>query len=200
MGQKFYLFAARNDAHTSPLAVELPAASKEDKSMAVVNVPGWIGSSAVDVTGKRWMTEARVALRLPAAGWMSEMAGKSVHIGSFTINMNTQGARFIGWKIATNSNLYDYANGALGSFSGNRENCVGIGAEPFTDNNCHLGMSAHMGAKLRAVFSTGHTYEFTYSRTQGGVWGYYVTVGNNAFRDWVKANANKNITVTIYQI
>ena len=95
MGQKFYLFAARNDAHTSPLAVELPAASKEDKSMAVTGAN--IGTSAFNVTGKRRMSEARVALRLSAAGKLSEMIGKSVHIGSFTIKLSSKGARFIGW-------------------------------------------------------------------------------------------------------
>ncbi|QFR55865.1 putative tail fiber protein [Yersinia phage JC221] len=45
--------------------------------MAVVGVPGWIGQSAVGETGQRWMADARVALRLPATGWMSDMAGRS---------------------------------------------------------------------------------------------------------------------------
>lgn len=38
---------------------------------------GWVGSSAVAETGQRWMSQARTTLRLPAAGWMSEMVGKT---------------------------------------------------------------------------------------------------------------------------
>lgn len=48
--------------------------------MAVSNVPSWIGSSAVNETGERWMTSARVKLRLGAAGWLSELAGRSNEI------------------------------------------------------------------------------------------------------------------------
>lgn len=61
--------------------------------MAVVGVPGWIGSSAVNETGQRWMSAARTALRLPAAGWMSQMAGQSkefrVTIAGSDHNFNT---------------------------------------------------------------------------------------------------------------
>lgn len=45
--------------------------------MAVVGVPGWIGSSAVSETGQRWMSAAAGQLRLSAAGYMSRFAGIS---------------------------------------------------------------------------------------------------------------------------
>lgn len=48
--------------------------------MAVVGLPGWIGSSAVAETGQRWMSAARTGLMLPVAGNMSEMAGRSKEI------------------------------------------------------------------------------------------------------------------------
>lgn len=48
--------------------------------MAISNVPSFIGSSAVSETGERWMTAARTAVRLPAPGWLSELAGKSTEI------------------------------------------------------------------------------------------------------------------------
>lgn len=38
---------------------------------------GWVGSSAVNETGQRWMSAARTTLGLGAAGWMSELVGKS---------------------------------------------------------------------------------------------------------------------------
>lgn len=48
--------------------------------MAVSGVPSWIGSSAVNETGERWMSAARVKLRLAGAGWLSELAGRSNEI------------------------------------------------------------------------------------------------------------------------
>lgn len=42
------------------------------------NLPNWIGSQAVAETGQRWMSSARTSLQLSGAGWMSEMAGRSV--------------------------------------------------------------------------------------------------------------------------
>lgn len=41
---------------------------------------GWVGSSAKAETGKAWMGDARVALRLSRAGWMSQMVGRSVEV------------------------------------------------------------------------------------------------------------------------
>ncbi|EKS6431476.1 receptor-recognizing protein, partial [Enterobacter hormaechei] len=48
--------------------------------MPIVGVPGWIGSSAVSVTGQRWMSAARTAVQLSAAGNMSQLAGRSKEI------------------------------------------------------------------------------------------------------------------------
>ena len=45
--------------------------------MAVVGVPGWIGSSAVSETGQRWMSAAAGQLRLGLPVWMSRFAGVS---------------------------------------------------------------------------------------------------------------------------
>ena len=53
---------------------------------------GWVGSSSKEETGKAWMSPARLDLRLPKAGWMSEMVGRSVEIVMRTVrdtaNMN----------------------------------------------------------------------------------------------------------------
>ncbi|PJZ22119.1 receptor-recognizing protein [Bacillus cereus] len=48
--------------------------------MAVVGVPGWIGSSAVNETGQRWMSQAAGQLRLGVPCWMSQFAGRSREI------------------------------------------------------------------------------------------------------------------------
>lgn len=48
--------------------------------MAVVGVPGWIGSSAANETGQRWMSQAAGQLRLGVPCWMSNMIGRSVEV------------------------------------------------------------------------------------------------------------------------
>lgn len=48
--------------------------------MAVVGVPGWIGTSAVAETGQRWMSAAAGQLRLGTPVWMSQFAGRSREI------------------------------------------------------------------------------------------------------------------------
>lgn len=48
--------------------------------MAIVGLPGWIGSSAANETGQRWMSAARTSLQLSAAGLMSEMANKATEV------------------------------------------------------------------------------------------------------------------------
>ncbi len=48
--------------------------------MAIVGVPGWIGESAVNETGQRWMDAAMRAVRVSVPGWMSSMAGQSKEV------------------------------------------------------------------------------------------------------------------------
>lgn len=45
--------------------------------MAIVGVPGWIGSSAVNETGQNWMSAAGAAVRRPAPFYMSQLASQS---------------------------------------------------------------------------------------------------------------------------
>lgn len=52
---------------------------------------GWVGSQAVAETGQRWMSAARTTLRLPAAGWMSEMVGRSKFTHRLTIGAYKEG-------------------------------------------------------------------------------------------------------------
>lgn len=61
--------------------------------MAVVGVPGWIGSSAANETGQRWMSQAAGQLRLGVPCWMSQFAGRSreiIHTVSANHNFNGQ--------------------------------------------------------------------------------------------------------------
>ncbi|UIS66075.1 tail fibers protein [Escherichia phage PSD2001] len=61
--------------------------------MAVVGIPGWIGTSAVAETGQRWMSAASRELRLGNPSWMSQFAGRSreiIHTVSENHNFNGQ--------------------------------------------------------------------------------------------------------------
>lgn len=63
--------------------------------MAVVGVPGWIGSSSVNETGQRWMSQAAGQLRLGVPCWMSQFAGRSREIiHTVTANHNFNGQWF----------------------------------------------------------------------------------------------------------
>lgn len=61
--------------------------------MSISGLPSWIGSQAVAETGQRSMYNARAALGLAGAGWMSEMAGKTrtiiVNLTGSDHNFNT---------------------------------------------------------------------------------------------------------------
>lgn len=59
---------------------------------------GWVGSSAVAETGQRWMSVARTTVQLGAAGWMSEMAGKSRMTHTINIqHLYAQSQNFYGY-------------------------------------------------------------------------------------------------------
>ena len=61
--------------------------------MAVVGIPGWIGTSAVTETGQRWMSAASRELRLGNPSWMSQFAGRSreiIHTVGENHNFNGQ--------------------------------------------------------------------------------------------------------------
>lgn len=72
--------------------------------MAIVGVPGWIGTSAVAETGQRWMSAAGSAVRIGAPFWMSQMANQSVYNISIPIyeryynNARYRGCWLYGWN------------------------------------------------------------------------------------------------------
>lgn len=73
--------------------------------MAIIGVPGWIGSSAVAETGQRWMSAAGSAVRIGVPFWMSGMAGQSVYNISIPIygrqynGIRYRGCWMYGWYL-----------------------------------------------------------------------------------------------------
>jgi len=92
--------------------------------MAVVGVPGYIGSSAVNETGQRYMSAARSALRLSAyGGYMTEMAGRTKEIeisiqanhnfdwASLVNEINSRGVAGNAFKVTVYGDLVSYTTG-----------------------------------------------------------------------------------------
>lgn len=91
--------------------------------MSVVNTPGWIGSSAANETGQRWMSAARSVLRLPGTGWMSEMAGRTKEIeinlyanhnfdwATLVNEINSRGVAGNAFKVTISGDLVGYTTG-----------------------------------------------------------------------------------------
>lgn len=73
---------------------------------------GWVGTSAKAETGKGWMSEARLELRLPKAGWMSEMVGKSTEVKYTNTTNRTQANIHTLMGSPTVPNIYVFENTA----------------------------------------------------------------------------------------
>lgn len=73
---------------------------------------GWVGTSAKAETGKGWMSEARLELRLPKAGWMSEMIGKSTEVKYTNTTNRTQANIHTLMGSPTVPNIYVFENTA----------------------------------------------------------------------------------------
>ncbi|CSN80177.1 hypothetical protein [Shigella sonnei] len=55
----------------------------------VVNKPGWVGSSAVSVTGQRWMSAAMNALKVSRPANISAMCGRGMDTVVATASWST---------------------------------------------------------------------------------------------------------------
>lgn len=73
---------------------------------------GWVGTSAKEETGKAWMSEARLELRLPKAGWMSEMIGQSTEVRFINTVNRTQANIHTLMGSPTEPNIYIFENNA----------------------------------------------------------------------------------------
>lgn len=72
--------------------------------MAIVGLPGWVGQSAVDETGQRWMDAAMRDVRVAVPGWMGSMANQSKEIYlSIGANHNYDRNTLINWMRAQGS-------------------------------------------------------------------------------------------------
>ncbi|USL85757.1 distal long tail fiber assembly catalyst [Enterobacter phage fGh-Ecl01] len=139
--------------------------------MAIVGVPGWIGSSAVDETGERWMAQAGSKVRLTPPFWMSQMAGLSVYNIRFTVyeryynNTRYRGQWGVGW--------YHFASKPSGypAIEGNFEG-LALGTCVAVQNIQRISVVTIQNGpavNLRLTFSDGRAFDFgTDGRMDGG--------------------------------
>lgn len=132
--------------------------------MAIVGVPGWIGSSAVAETGQRWMSAAGSAVRIGVPFWMSQMAGQSVYNISIPIyerhynGLRYRGCWMYGWYLPFSKPGGNAAPG--GSFNGLAYGtCVAI---QHTDLNEYSVLTIQNGpaANLRLTTDDGAVFNF----------------------------------------
>lgn len=97
----------------------------------VSTVPGPVGSTSLEVTGKPRTTEARPLLGLNPSGWMSEQAGRGtftekIIIGILHVSMGTA----YGWQTGNKPNEYNFGqcipprHGYLWVITGNFDGAV----------------------------------------------------------------------------
>lgn len=78
---------------------------------------GWVGSFAVAETGQRWMSAARTTVRLSAAGWMSELVGKSKADAIMTVGKYTNGPIVTYGYISSGQTATGSMTGTIGGYT-----------------------------------------------------------------------------------
>ncbi|WP_431608245.1 hypothetical protein [Enterobacter asburiae] len=163
--------------------------------MAIVGVPGWIGSSAVTETGQRWMSAAGNAVRIGTPFYMSRMAGQSVYNITFTVyeryynNARYRGQWGVGWY-----SPYSKPNGngqVQGSFNGNAfGTCV---SAQFSNEISVITIQNGPAVNLRLTMDDGGVFDFDNNgRIQDGYRQYQIaSAQHNAWYDYLNARVGQ---------
>lgn len=164
--------------------------------MAIVGVPGWIGSSAVDETGERWMAQAGAKVRLTTPFWMSQMAGQSVYNINFTVyeryynNNRYRGQWGVGWY-----SPYSKPSGypaVDGSFNGNAFGTVV--ASQSTPDISVITIQNGPAVNLRLTMDDGGVFDFDNNGRIHDGYRQYQVVSSQATRwyDYLNARTGQN--------
>ena len=84
--------------------------------MAVPNLPFMLSQANTEFNGNGWGSDIRTKARLPAAGWLSELAGmaslqKIASIQSVVTGNNTAPYATFSYNASTNQTIYTYIDG-----------------------------------------------------------------------------------------
>jgi|GEM_PF-1360196 len=166
---------------------------------------GWVGSSAVNETGQRWISAARTTLNLPAyGGWMSEMIGRSVvapppseinATGLYGANDNFNTEDLINWGYGFSNrsitNLTLTISGNITSYSKDVP-CLNFAAAPFNEfRSVHLIINSGVrvsgrGGNGASLNMSGNSFKSFNEASAGGVAitngiGTKLTISNNGY-------------------
>lgn len=164
--------------------------------MAIVGVPGWIGSSAVGETGQRWMSAAASAVRIGAPLWMSQMANQSVYNINFTVyeryynNARYRGQWGVGWYSPYSKPSGYPAVG--GSFNGNAFGTV-VAAQSSPDISV-ITIQNGPAVNLRLTMDDGGVFDFDNNGRIHDGYRQYQVVSSQATRwyDYLNARVGQN--------
>ena len=163
--------------------------------MAIVGVPGWIGSSAVTETGQRWMSAAGNAVRIGTPFYMSRMAGQSVYNITVTIyeryynNTRYRGQWGVGWYLPYSK---PSGNGQVqGSYNG-----LAFGTCVCTQADYRysvLSIQNGPAINLRLTFDDGGVFDFENNGTIDGGYRQYniIQSQHTAWYDYLNARVGQ---------
>lgn len=146
---------------------------------------GWVGSSAVAETGQRWMSAARTSLRLPAAGWMSEMVNRS----TFNTVMNVGTGRN-SWGSGSSYGFNYDEYGIWGSMTQRTFGHVTLESFSFQNNDYIFVKSRSRNFTMSVVVEGWGSVTWWIDKTENA----YAAGGLGAF---IKARLGQNINMLI---
>ncbi|MDV1094942.1 hypothetical protein ACSI5N_25295 (plasmid) [Raoultella ornithinolytica] len=178
--------------------------------MPIVGVPGWIGGSAVEVTGKRWMDQAGAAVRVGVPFWMSDLNGRNVWNASVTVAVHKPAVGGViagGWNQKGNIS-WNIKLDSRGHVSGIAGTGFEIGAFGISEPSKTPGYNDTMSIRGAGNFDTnwkvdldgGGTFILNNTgRSQGG-WRVYECTNKQGLYDWLRARDGQVIQAAFTQI
>ncbi|HBT4785585.1 TPA: hypothetical protein MB364_000888 [Klebsiella variicola subsp. variicola] len=178
--------------------------------MAIVGAPGFIGSSAVNETGKRWMNEAGASVRVGTPFWMSQLSGLNVWNVSMVVSGNkpATGAIVAGSWNHKNIIAWNVMLDSRGSISGISGTGFEIGAFGIAEPSKSVGYNDSMSIRGSGNFDTnwrvdlegGATFYLNNTGRSHQGWRTYECTDKQGLYDWLRARDGQTIQACFTQI
>ncbi|QDH49179.1 tail fiber adhesin [Pantoea phage Phynn] len=156
---------------------------------------GWVGSSAVNETGQRWMSSAGSVVRIGTPFWMSRLVGQSKE--DFKLNVAKSSP-------STNITYYGYGekgyattSGTFGSLSGGFPGYTCRGLYDASNSNDGLILINGPNRTWTLEFTaTGSRFAFAYDRVNSGNT-YYRCTNPDGFRNYLSARVGQSLGIAV---
>lgn len=158
--------------------------------MAVPNVPFWLWQANVEFNGNGWGSDIRTKARLPAAGWLSELAGKSAFIPTNTMTVG----------VSVNNNSWGWnpvAASPYGAFSPVTTGSVTWAFFYVNFGSMALSSTVRITGTFEVTLATGASVTLQYNNLTAGS----VIAGDlAAFISQVQAKVGSTLQVSIVKV